>query len=181
LTESSEIGHDFMADVAAQWEKSCEPAEQAGIRVVNARLGVVLDPGGGALQKMVPPAKFFGGALGNGKQWCSWVAIDDVIGAIYHAICSNHVSGPMNLVAPTPVTNGEFASTLGRVLSRAALIPAPAFGLRLALGEMADALLLASTRVAPDVLQRTGYEFRFSSVEAALRYCLGKDRLESTE
>ncbi|QEF98397.1 Epimerase family protein [Stieleria maiorica] len=181
LTESSAPGDTFLAKVASEWEQACRPAEQAGIRVANARLGMVLDPRGGALEKMLLPAKFFGGALGDGSQWWSWISADDVIGAIYHAICDQRVSGPFNLTAPEPLTNRDFARTLGQVISRPALIPAPAFGLRLALGEMADALLLASTRVIPSVLQDTGYEFRFTCVDEALRYHLGVNRLESIE
>lgn len=181
LTETSAAGDTFLADVAVQWEQACRPAAEAGIRVANARLGVVLDAGGGALAKMLTPAKFFGGALGSGKQWWSWVAIDDVIGAIYHSLCNESVAGPFNVVAPNPLTNRDFAKTLGRVISRPALIPAPAFGLRLALGEMADALLLSSTRVVPAALLQTDYEFRFEHADDALRYSLGKDRLESIE
>lgn len=179
LSESSEIGNGFLAEVADAWEKACQPAQRAGTRVANARLGVVLDPAGGALAKMLMPAKFCGGALGDGKQWYSWVAIDDVIGSIYHAICNDNVKGPFNVTAPVALTNREFAKTLGQVVGRWALFPAPAFALRLALGEMADALLLSSTHVVPDVLQRTGYEFRFSRLADALRYCLGKNRLQS--
>nr|WP_220498346.1 TIGR01777 family oxidoreductase [Rhodopirellula sp. JC639] len=181
LSESSAPGETFLADVASQWERACRPAEQAGIRVANARLGMVLDASGGALEKMLLPAKFFGGALGDGSQWWSWISADDVVGAIYHAICDQRVSGPFNLTAPEPLTNRDFARTLGQVISRPALIPAPAFGLRLALGEMADALLLASTRVVPSVLQDTGYEYRFTNLDEALRYHLGVNRLESIE
>lgn len=181
LTESSDIGDTFLAQVGDQWEKACGPAAEAGIRVANARLGIVLDPSGGALQKMLTPAKFFGGALGNGEQWWSWVAIDDVIGAIYHAIHSEKVVGPFNVTSPQPLKNRDFAKVLGRVISRPALIPAPAFALRLGLGEMADALLLSSTRVIPTLLQETGYEFRFEEAEESLRYSLGIDRLESIE
>lgn len=181
LTESSAPGDTFLADVALEWEQACRPAERAGIRVANARLGVVLDPSEGALAKMLTPAKLFGGALGNGRQWWSWVAIDDVIGAIYHAICDDRVAGPFNLTSPHPLTNRDFARTLGQVISRPALIPAPAFALRLALGEMADALLLSSTRVIPTVLMQSDYEFRFTDADDALRYCLGVDRLESSE
>ena len=181
LTERSRIGETFLAEVADEWEKSCLSAQQAGIRVANARLGVVLDPSGGALKKTLLPAKFCGGSLGNGRQWWSWAAIDDVIGAIYHAICSEGVSGPFNVTSPNPLTYGDFAKTLGRVIRRPALIPAPAFGLRLALGEMADALLLSSTRVYPSVLDQTGYRFRFEHAEDALRYLLGVNRLESVE
>ncbi len=181
LNERSAAGDDFLAAVAAEWEQACSPAAEAGIRVANARFGIVLDPNGGALQKMLLPAKWFGGALGSGKQWWSWIALDDVVGSIYHMICREDVNGPVNVVAPEPITNKAFASTLGSVISRPALIPAPAFGLRLALGEMADALLLASTRVDPTVLRDTDYEFRFRTADAALRYCLGKERLESIE
>jgi len=179
LDESSEIGSGFLPNVADQWEQSCRAARDAGIRVANARMGIVLDRGGGALEKMLTPAKFCGGALGKGTQWWSWVALDDAVGAIYHAICVPEMIGPFNVTAPTAVRNKEFAATLGRVLSRPALFPAPAFALRAALGEMADALLLQSTRVRPGRLESTGYGFRFSQVEEALRYCLGVDRKQS--
>lgn len=181
LPESAAAGDDFLASVAQQWEASCEPAAKAGIRVCNARFGIVLDPRGGALEKMLLPAKLCGGRLGKGTQWWSWIALDDVVGGLYHAICREQVVGPINFVAPHPLTNQQFAQTLGRVLSRPALLPAPAAGLRLALGEMADALLLASTKAVPGVLQDTGYEFRFEHAQDALRYCLGIDRLESSE
>ena len=181
LTEASPPADDFLADVARQWEGACQPAIDAGIRVVNARLGLVLSPNGGALQKMLLPAKFFGGSLGNGRQWCSWIALDDVLGAIYHAIQTESLSGPVNLVSPHPIINRDFAKTLGRVLGRPALVPAPAFALRLALGEMADALLLASARAEPVRLRETDYAFRFSDLQAVLRYYLGRERLESAE
>ncbi|MEO1615401.1 MAG: TIGR01777 family oxidoreductase [Planctomycetota bacterium] len=181
LNERSEPGNDFLSGVAVEWEQSCEAAKYAGIRTVHARFGIILDPNGGALQKMLLPAKMLGGALGSGRQWWSWISIDDAVGAIYHAMARENVAGPMNVVAPNPLTNADFAKTLGRVLSRPAIFPAPAFALRLALGEMADALLLASTRVTPSVLQSTEYQFRFATAESALRYCLGKDRLESIE
>lgn len=181
LNEDSSIGDDFLAEVVKEWEASCEPARTAGIRVVNARFGIILDPSGGALAKMLTPAKLFGGKLGNGRQWWSWISIDDAVGAIYHAIATKSLTGPMNVVAPKPIQNAEFARRLGAVLGRPALFPAPSFALRATLGEMADALLLASSRVEPSVLQSTGYEYRFESLDAALRYCLGKDRLESIE
>lgn len=181
LDETSAVGDDFLADVAREWEEACRPAAEAGIRVVNARFGIVLSPRGGALQKMMLPAKFAGGALGNGKQWWSWIALDDVLGAIYHAISNEELRGPVNYVAPDPIQNRDFASTLGKVIGRPALFPAPAFALRAAMGEMADALLLASTRVVPGKLQESGYEFRFPDLDAFLRYTLGYDRLESTE
>ncbi|MEM0925398.1 MAG: TIGR01777 family oxidoreductase [Planctomycetota bacterium] len=181
LDETSEVGRDFLAGVATEWEASCRSAKEAGIRVVHARFGIILDPKGGALAKMLLPAKLFGGALGNGRQWWAWVSIDDAVGAIYHAIANQSVSGPMNVVSPEPVTNREFANRLAKVIGRVALFPAPALGLRTALGEMADALLLASTRAYPRVLEQSGYQFRFMDVESALKYCLGKNRLESIE
>jgi uncharacterized protein len=165
--------------VAKEWEEACRPAVDAGIRVVNARFGVVLSPSGGALQKSLLPAKFFGGKLGSGKQWWSWIALDDVVGAIYHAIATESLSGPVNFVSPEPIRNVDFAATLSGVLSRVPLFPAPAFALRAALGEIADALLLSSTRVLPSKLLESGYSFRFSELEPLLRYCLGKNRLES--
>ena len=181
LTEQSSLGDDFLAALAVQWEEACQPARDAGIRVANARLGLVLDPRGGALAKMLLPARACGGRLGSGRQWWSWVVLDDVVGAIYHAICEPNVTGPFNLTAPQPLTNRDFAATLGKVISRPAILPAPAFLLRLALGEMADGLLLRSARVKPAVLQATGYQFRFNHANEALRYCLGINRLESVE
>ena len=181
LDEASAVGDDFLADVARDWEEACRPAVEAGIRVVNARFGIVLSPQGGALKKMMFPAKFAGGALGNGKQWWSWIALDDVLGAIYHAISTTELHGPVNYVAPDAIQNRDFASTLGKVIGRPALFPAPAFALRAAMGEMADALLLASTRAVPRKLQESGYQFRFPDLDAFLRYTLGYDRLESVE
>ena len=119
--------------------------------------------------------------MGSGKQWWSWIALDDVLGALYHAINDPSLSGPVNFVAPQPASNRDFVRTLGRVLSRPALFPAPAFALRLALGEMADALLLASTKVTPSVLMQSSYKYRFTDLSETLRYYLGKNRLESIE
>ncbi len=181
LDEDSAAGDDFLASVAKEWEAACQPAVDAGIRVVNARFGLVLSPQGGALQKMLLPAKFAGGALGGGDQWWSWIALDDVVGAIYHAITDDSLSGPTNFVSPEPITNRDFAGVLGSVLRRPALFPAPAFALRAALGEMADALLLASTRVVPTRLNQAGYRFRFTDLGELLRYTLGRERLESAE
>ncbi|GAA5507076.1 TIGR01777 family oxidoreductase [Novipirellula caenicola] len=179
LDETSDAGDDFLSDVAVQWEAACQPAVDAGIRVINARFGLVLSVAGGALEKMLLPAKMMGGKLGSGKQWWSWIALDDVLGAIYHCVQREGISGPVNFVSPEPITNADFTRVLGRVLNRPPLVPAPAFGLRLALGEMADALLLSSTRVIPNVLQQSDYSFRFTDLEAALRYSLGRDRLQS--
>ncbi|MDG2224151.1 MAG: TIGR01777 family oxidoreductase [Rubripirellula sp.] len=181
MGEGSAPGDDFLSGVAREWEEACLPAVEAGIRVVNARLGIVLSPTGGALQKMLLPAKFAGGALGNGRQWWSWMALDDVIGAFYHVMTDDSISGPVNFVSPNPLTNREFASALGRVLGRPAIFPAPAFALRAALGEMADALLLASTRVEPGVLTKAGYRYRFTDLTQTLRYLLGCERLGSIQ
>ncbi|TWU23080.1 Epimerase family protein [Novipirellula galeiformis] len=179
LSESSTDGDTFLAGVGAEWEAACQPAVDAGIRVVHARFGLILSAAGGALEQMLLPAKCLGGKLGSGKQWWSWIALDDVLGAIYHCICRDEVSGPVNFVSPDPITNAGFAKTLGQVLNRPAMFPAPAFALRLALGEMADALLLSSARVVPEVLKQSGYSFRFVELDAALRYSLGFERLRS--
>lgn len=179
LNEHSQPSDDFLADVATQWEQACQPAIDAGIRVVNARFGIVLSPSGGALQKSLTPAKLMGGAMGNGKQWWSWIALDDVVGALYHALAEDSLSGPVNFVSPAPVRNRDFAKTLGRVLGRPAIFPAPAFALRLALGEMADDLLLSSTRVQPKKLTESGYRFRFTDLESFFGYSLGIPRLKS--
>ncbi len=181
VDEDSQIGTGFLAEVAGQWEQACQVAVDAGIRVVHVRLGVVLSPKDGALAKMIRPAKFAAGSLGSGKQWWSWIALDDAIGAIYHAIMTPSLSGPVNLVSPEPCTNRQFASTLAGTLHRPALFPAPAFVLRLGLGEMADSLLLGSTRVSPTKLVESNYRFRFTELGDALRFCLGRDRLESAE
>ena len=150
--------------------------------MINARLGLVLSPKGGALQKMLLPAQFFGGSLGRGDQWWSWIALDDVLGAIYHMMQTDSISGPVNLVSPEPIQNHDFAKVLAGVLGRAAVFPAPAFALRLALGaEQAEGLLLSSTRVVPNQLIESGYKFRFNDLGETLRYYLGKNRLESAE
>ncbi|TWT87925.1 TIGR01777 family oxidoreductase [Stieleria varia] len=181
LDESSAPGDGFLPDLCVGWERACDSARAAGIRVVNTRFGIVLSPRGGALSQMLLPAKFCGGRLGSGDQWWSWIGLDDCIGAIYHALMRDDVSGPMNVVSPQPMTNKEFAATLGRVIRRPALMPAPAFALRMALGEMADALLLASARVTPDVLVDSGYRFRFTNLESQLSYLLGRESRESIE
>jgi uncharacterized protein len=175
LNESASLGNDFLAEIGAQWEQACAPARDAGIRVVNLRFGIILSPRGGALAKMLTPAKLgFAGPMGNGKQWMSWIALDDAMGAIYHAMATPTLVDEVNVVAPHPDTNHSFAKTLGKVLMRPAILPAPAFALRLALGEMADALLLTSTRVQPHELESTGYQFRFPDLEPALRHMLGR-------
>jgi uncharacterized protein (TIGR01777 family) len=178
LDETSTAGEGFLADVCQQWEAAAQPARDAGLRVVNLRLGVILSPRGGALAKMLFPFKTGGGGVvGGGKQYWSWITLDDVVGAIHHAITQESLSGPVNLVAPNPVTNYEFTKTLGRVLSRPTILPMPAFAARLLLGEMADELLLASQRVRPSRLEGTAYPFRHPQLEEALRAVLGKRKL----
>ncbi len=176
LTEESTPGDLFLSDVCKQWEAATAPAAEKGIRVVNPRIGIVLSPKGGALAQMLFPFRMGGGGvIGSGKQWMSWIALDDVVGGIHHMIENESLSGPVNLVAPNPVTNKEFTKTLGKVLWRPTIIPMPGFAARLAFGQMADELLLASTRVEPAKLQQSGYDFRHTNLEDALRYLLGKE------
>jgi uncharacterized protein (TIGR01777 family) len=174
LAEESPRGTGFLADVCVEWEKACEPAARKGIRVVNLRFGVVLSPEGGALKKMLPPFKMgVGGVMGNGKQYWSWVSLEDVVGAILHALNTPSLKGPVNVTAGA-VTNAEFTKVLGRVLKRPTFFPMPAFAARLVLGEMADALLLCSARVEPARLRASGYSFRHPDLEPALRDLLKK-------
>ena len=169
LTEESSSGTGFTADLAREWELASAPAAQACIRTVQMRIGVVIATSGGALPKMLPAFKMgVGGKLGDGRQWMSWIDLQDVIGAIQHILRSDLLHGPVNLVAPKPVTNEEFSKTLASVLSRPAMFPMPAFAARLAFGEMADELLLASQRVEPAKLISSGYPFRFPSLRQSL-------------
>ncbi len=173
LTESSSQGTGFLAEVAKDWEEATSAARDKGIRTINLRLGVVLDPKGGALQKMLLPFRLgLGGILGNGHQYWSWITTDDVLGIISYCMEAENLEGPVNCVSPEPVTNCEFTKTLADVLSRPAFLPAPAFALRLAMGEMADALLLSSTRVYPERLVEGGYRFQYPELEDALRHVL---------
>ncbi|HLQ44838.1 MAG TPA: DUF1731 domain-containing protein, partial [Planctomycetaceae bacterium] len=161
--------------VCREWEAATEPARQAGIRVVNLRIGVVLTPRGGALEKMLLPFKLCaGGIVGSGRQYWSWIALDDVVGAIHHALTSESLSGPVNAVSPESATNQAFTKTLGKVLQRPTIFPMPAIVAKLLLGEMAEELLLASTHVVPRRLQESGYQFRCPTLEGALRHLLGK-------
>jgi uncharacterized protein (TIGR01777 family) len=169
LTETSAPGHDFLSKVCAEWEEATALAKEKGIHVVNARFGIILDTQGGALKKMLPPFRIgAGGQIGSGKQWMSWIALDDVIGALNFALTKESLRGPINFVAPNPVTNAEFTKTLGRVLSRPTLFPMPAFVVKLLFGEMGEALLLGGQRVAPKRLMAEGFEFRYSQLEKAL-------------
>ncbi|MDT7603819.1 MAG: uncharacterized protein QOF61_1816 [Acidobacteriota bacterium] len=173
LTEASAAGEGFLPEVCREWEAATDAAQAAGIRTVLLRFGLILSGEGGALAKMLLPFKLgVGGKVGSGRQFYSWIAIDDVVEIIHFALANENLSGAVNVVAPEPVTNAEFTKSLGRVLGRPTLLPAPAFGLRLALGEMADALLLSSTRVVPERLQAAGYDFKYPTLDGALRHVL---------
>jgi uncharacterized protein len=174
LDETSRKGTGFLSDLCEDWETSAKPAIEAGIRVVNLRIGVVLSTKGGALKQMLLPFQLgAGGQIGNGKQYFSWIAIDDLCGAIIHCLNHEELKGPVNGTAPNPVTNEEFTKALGAALFRPTLIPIPPFGLRLMFGEMADELLIAGQRVIPSKLQNSGYNFRQTEIEPALRQVLG--------
>ncbi|MEZ6067240.1 MAG: TIGR01777 family oxidoreductase [Planctomycetaceae bacterium] len=171
LTERSPVGHGFLPEVCASWEAACEPASDVGIRVVNTRIGVILSRDGGALAKMLFPFKMgVGGKIGSGTQYMSWVSLDDVVGAILTGLTNTDLQGPVNAVSPNPVTNLEFTKVLGSVLHRPTILPMPAFAARLALGQMADDLLLASTRVLPERLQQAEYQFKFADLRACLQH-----------
>ena len=176
LNEGSSRGSGFLPDVCLGWEEAAESVSKAGIRVVNVRFGIVLSKDGGALAKMMTPFKIgMGGKIGSGTQYMSWVAMDDVTGAIYHTLITESLKGPVNVTAPNPVTNKEFTNTLGEVLKRPAVVPIPAFAAKLAFGEMANDLLLASTKVAPKRLSDSGYKFQYPELENALKHVLDVD------
>ena len=169
LTESSQPGNDFLSEIAKEWESEALKAEALGIRVVRARFGVILSKQGGALPQMLRPFQFFaGGKIGPGTQWLSWITLDDVTSILRLAIENANLSGALNLVSPQPVTNADFTKILAAALRRPALFPAPAFALRLILGEMADALLLSSQRVLPAQLQKVNYQFAHPDLAGAL-------------
>jgi uncharacterized protein (TIGR01777 family) len=169
LTEESPAGRGFLAEVCTQWEAATRPISDLGIRVVNLRFGMVLSKKGGALRKMLLPFQLgLGGVLGSGKQYISWISLDDVVRICDFALHNTALQGPLNVVAPNPVTNRGFTLILSRSLKRPALVPAPAFVLRLLLGEMAEALLLASARAYPSHLINAGFEFRHPRLESAL-------------
>lgn len=175
VDESSAPGKGFLADVCQQWEAATQPARDAGIRVVNLRLGVVLSPQGGALAQMLTPFKLgLGGVIGSGRQFLSWIAIDDLVSAIQFMLGIESLVGPVNATAPNPVTNREFTKTLGRVLNRPTVFPMPAFAARLAFGEMADEMLLSGVRAAPCVLTEAGFAFEFPELETALQQLIAK-------
>jgi uncharacterized protein (TIGR01777 family) len=169
LDESSSAGEGFLAELARDWESAAAEAAEAGVRVVTLRLGMVVGKGG-AVAKMLLPFKLgAGGPIGNGRQWWSWIALDDVAGSIEFLAENDAVSGPVNLVSPAAERCKDFSKVLGKVLRRPAFMPLPAFAARLALGDMADALLLASTRVKPSVLENAGYRYEAGDLEEALK------------
>jgi uncharacterized protein (TIGR01777 family) len=173
LREESTAGSSFLSRVCQEWEAATKLAAAGGIRVVNLRFGFVLSPAGGGLAKMLPAFKLgVGGRIGSGKQYMSWIDIDDLVQIILFATTAETLTGPVNAVAPNPVTNLEFTKTLGRVLGRPTLFPMPAFAARIAFGEMGEELLLASTRIEPARLLSAGYQFRFPELGGALRHLL---------
>jgi uncharacterized protein len=173
LTEASAPGNDFLSVTAKDWEAEAIKAEALGIRVVRARFGVILSKDGGALPQMMRPFKFgVGGKLGSGKQWLSWITLEDAVGILRLALENANLTGPINIVSPQPVTNAEFTKTLAAAIHRPALFPAPAFALRLILGEMADALLLSSQRAFPAQLQKLNYQFQHPDLLSALSNAL---------
>ena len=173
LDESSPPGGGWLASVVERWERAADPARSAGIRVVHARFGLVLSRRGGALPPMVRAARFgLGGPLGSGRQFWSWIALPDVIGFVRHALGDASLSGAVNVVAPQPVEQREFARELGAALHRPAVVPAPAFALRCLLGQMADAMILSSARVAPRRLREAGFTWKFPELSGALQHAL---------
>ncbi|MEO7986181.1 MAG: TIGR01777 family oxidoreductase [Gemmatimonadales bacterium] len=178
LTEESRLPArpaDFLAEVCREWESATAPAREAGIRVVNLRFGIILTPAGGALARLLLPFRLgLGGPIGDGRQWMSWIGIDDVAGVIHHALLTEDLSGPVNATSPHPRTNREFVVALGRALHRPAKLPLPARATRLAFGEMGDSALLSSARVLPTRLLESGYDFRHPHLPGALRFLLGR-------
>jgi len=175
-TEVTTPGTDFLGDVCTQWEAAAEPAVQAGIRVVWTRSGIVLGRNGGVLRRLLPPFRMgLGGRTGSGQQWMSWIALEDEVAAMIHALGTESLRGPVNLTAPNPVTNTEFAATLGRVLHRPAAIPTPLLPLKAVYGgELVQHLLVDGQRVLPAALEANGFAFQYPTLEPALRSVLGK-------
>jgi uncharacterized protein (TIGR01777 family) len=175
LTEESGPGSGFLAEVCRGWEAAADPAREAGIRVVHPRTGIVLSPKGGALGRTLPIFRLgAGGKVGSGRQYWSWVSLDDVVGSYVHALTTDEASGPINVCSPNPLTNAAYTKALGSVLNRPTVFPVPALAARVALGEVADELLLASKRMVPAKLQEAGYQFRYPDLEGALRHLLEK-------
>ena len=175
VDEKSDAGTDFLAGVAREWEAATDAARVAGVRVVLLRTGIVLSPHGGALERLLPPFRLgVGGPIGTGRQWMSWIALEDHLRATEHALATVGLHGPVNLVAPNPVMNAEFAATLGRVLGRPAIVPVPSFALELLYGEMARTTILAGQRVLPNKLLSSGFHFAHPTLEEALQFELAR-------
>lgn len=175
LDERSEPGEDFLAELGVAWERAADPARDAGIRVVHPRMGIVLTPSDGALAKMLTPFRLgAGGTLGSGRQWMSWIALDDVLGSYWRMLGDERLSGPVHVTAPDPIRNADFTKVLAGVLNRPAIIPVPEIALRAMFGEMADATVLASQRAVPRELERVGHHFEYPALEGALRHLLGR-------
>ena len=173
LTEASPAGQGFLAAVCREWESVTEPASRAGIRVVHLRTGIVLSPRGGALRQMLVPFRWgLGGRIGSGRQWWSWIHIEDLVAAVFAILENRDLRGAVNLVSPNPVPNAEFSRTLARILGRPAIFPVPELVLRLAFGEFANEGLLASARVLPERLRQAGFGFRYPALEMALKHLL---------
>lgn len=173
LREESAPGTGFLAKVCQDWEEATTPAVQADVRTAHLRTGIVLSPKGGALGAMLPPFKLgLGGRTGDGQQWMSWIDVRDMVGAIHHVLKNDLIQGPVNMVAPKPVRNSEFAKTLAGVLSRPAIFPLPAFAVKLAFGEMGEELLLGSQKVEPSKLISSGYPFRYRELRSSLESVL---------
>jgi uncharacterized protein (TIGR01777 family) len=169
ITENSRSGQGFLPEVCVEWETSTEAAEHAGIRTVHIRTGIVLSKKGGALKKMLPPFLLGGGGiLGSGKQYMSWISLDDMVGAIQFIMADESLSGPVNLTAPNPVDNKEFTHVLGNVIKRPTIVPLPGFVAKILFGEMAEAILLSGTRVLPEKLNTAGYTFKHAELKDAL-------------
>jgi hypothetical protein len=174
LREESAPGAGFLAKVCREWEEAAAPAVQAGVRTAHLRTGIVLSPKGGALGAMLVPFKLgLGGRTGDGRQWMSWIDVQDMVGAIHHILKNEPLRGPVNMVAPAPATNAEFAKTLAGVLGRPAIFPMPAFAVKLAFGEMGEELLLGSQKVEPGKLMASGYPFRHRELRASLEGLVG--------
>ena len=175
LDESDSLGDGFLADVCQQWERETHRLHNMGVRVVNLRFGMILSPTGGALHKMIPPFKMrLGGIIGSGKQYISWISIRDLVKIIAFIIAKDDISGPVNVVSPIQVTNKQFTKSLGKALGCPTLFKVPAIMAKLIFGQMADEMLLSSTRVTPKILLESGYEFRDQSLDAVLQFCTTK-------
>lgn len=175
FTESDPPSDDFLADLCQRWEAACDPAREAGVRVVNLRLGVVLSPKGGVLGRLLTPFKLgLGGPVGGGDQYMSWIGLDDLVGLIHYALYTDSLEGPVNAVAPNPVTNATFGKTLGHVLSRPAVIPVPSVAIRAGFGEMGETVLLKGQKVIPAALSAAGFQWQTPDLESALRHELGR-------